>query len=339
MAKLIKAEDRPLAPVTYPRDRDPALVYLASLAPSGRRAMATRLRQAAAMLLPSEPRRERQGFFLTIPWHELRFQHVAALRTALQERGQAPATVNLTLYALRGVARAAFNLELMTADDYQRIRDVKPLRGERLPSGRALSSGEIAAMMEACAGDEGPAGVRDAALIALLYAGGLRRAEIVALNVEDYNPQTGELVVRGKGGKERLLYVDNGPADALADWLLLRGDQPGALFVPIDKGGRIFRRPMTDQAVYGMLRKRAVQAGVKEFSPHDLRRSFVSDLLDAGADISVVQRLAGHANVQTTARYDRRGEEAKRKAVGLLHVPYRRRQRTAAVSDERSANG
>ena len=287
--------------------------------------MAARLRQAAELLLPSEPRREHKAFFLTLPWHELRFQHVAALRTALQERGQAPATVNLTLYALRGVARAAFNLELMTADDYQRIRDVKPLRGERLPSGRALSSGEIAAMMAACANDEGPAGVRDAALIALLYGGGLRRAEIVALNVGDHNPETGELVVRGKGGKERLLYVDNGPADALTDWLLLRGEEPGALFVPINKGGSISQRSMTDQAVYGMLRRRALQAGVKQFSPHDLRRSFVSDLLDAGADISVVQRLAGHANIQTTARYDRRGEEAKRKAVGLLHVPYRRK--------------
>ncbi len=74
-----------------------------------------------------------------------------------------------------------------------------------------------------------------------------------------------------------------------------------------------------------MLAKRANQARVKKFSPHDLRRSFVSDLLDPGADIAVVAKMAGHASVTTKARYDRRGEQAKVKASTLLHVPYMRR--------------
>ncbi len=185
--------------------------------------------------------------------------------------------------------------------------------------------------MTACAENNGPASTRDAAMIALLYVSGMRRAELVAIDVADYDVETNGLVVRGKGNKERTAYVDNGAEDALEDWLALRGDAPGPLFLPINKGGTIIyeRRGvparMTDQAVYAMLKKRASQASVKEFSPHDLRRTFISDLLDAGADIVTVQKLAGHANVQTTARYDRRGEEAKRKAVGLLHVPYRKR--------------
>jgi len=95
--------------------------------------------------------------------------------------------------------------------------------------------------------------------------------------------------------------------------------------VPNKKAGQtIFRGgALTSQAIYNMLRKRAEEAGVKSFSPHDLRRSFISHLLDKGADIATISKMAGHANVQTTARYDRRPEEAKRKAAELLHVPYK----------------
>ena len=81
-------------------------------------------------------------------------------------------------------------------------------------------------------------------------------------------------------------------------------------------------RRMTDQAVLMLLRRRAAQARVPAFTPHDLRRTFVGDLLEAGADMVTVQKLAGHSNVQTTARYDRRGEETKRRAAELLHVPF-----------------
>lgn len=98
------------------------------------------------------------------------------------------------------------------------------------------------------------------------------------------------------------------------------------LFLAINKGGKIQHgRRVTPQAIYNLLTKRAESARVKHFSPHDLRRTFVGDLLESGADIAIVAKMAGHADVSTTARYDRRPEQAKQKATLLLHIPYQRK--------------
>jgi len=292
--------------------QNPAEIYLAGLAPTGRRSMACRLKVIAG-LFGSDPE--------SFPWSQLHYKDVVAIREALQQVWDKPNTINAGIKALRGVVKAAFNLSLMSAEEYQRIKNVPLVNGERLPTGRALSIGEIKSMLDAC--DYSPIGSRDAALIALMYAIGLRRDEIVSLDMDNYND--GELKVIGKGNKERLLYVDNGAEDALIDWLFVRGDNPGPLFYPINKGGIIQYRRMSDQAVYNMLVKRAELAKVKRFSPHDLRRTFITELLERGADPLTVMKLAGHANVQTTVGYDRRDEHDKKKAIGLLHVPYKKR--------------
>lgn len=301
-----------------PASDNPALIYIASLGTEhGRRTMTQALDSIANLVSPGSDLR-------SFPWANLRFQHTAAIRSKLAET-YAPATVNKMLSALRGTLKAAWQLGQMSAEDYQRAVDLRSVRGETLPAGRAVTQGELMALVAACRHDTTPAGKRDGALLALLWACGLRRAEVVALDRADYDAETGELRVRkGKGRKERLVWVTNGAADALADWLAERGDEAGALFHPVNKGGRILPSRMTSQAVYNMLSKRAAEASVKALSPHDLRRTFVGSLLDAGADIATVARLAGHANVQTTARYDRRPEEAKRKAAAMLHFPWQR---------------
>jgi len=258
-----------------------------------------------------------------VPWEQLRYAHVAAIRAALLERDLAPASINTTLAALRGVAASAWNLGYLPVEELERIRQVKRVHGSRLPAGRAVQAGELRALLEACAADPSVAGLRDAALIAVLYATGLRRGELAALHLADYSPAQRALTVRqGKGRKERLVPVSRGAAAALEDWIAARGPAPGLLFLPINKGGVIGTATLSTQAVYKALTRRAATAKLTEpISPHDLRRTFVGDLLDAGADIATVQQLAGHASVTTTARYDRRGEAAKQRAVDLLHVP------------------
>lgn len=259
---------------------------------------------------------------LSLDWSQLRYQHTAAIRAQLA-RDYAPATANKMLSALRGVLKEAWRLGQMSAEDYQRAVDIANIEAQTLPAGRDISSGEIKALVDACAKDAGVSGIRDAAIIGLLATCGLRRAELVAIDVSEFNLDTGEIVIHGKRNKDRKVYATNGTLAALQDWITIRGTEQGALFNPINKSGIIQRgKAMTAQAVYKMLAKRGKDAGVKDFSPHDFRRTVAGDLLDAGVDIAVAARILGHANVQTTARYDRRPEQVKKQASARLHYPY-----------------
>lgn len=320
MSDMITTQTSELA-TRQPLDQNPAAVYLAGLRPTGRRSQRQALGVVAEMLTSGSTTDP-----LAIPWAALRFSHVAAIKSKLIER-YAPATVNRTLCAIRRTLKAAWRLGQLSSDDYQKAVDVEGVTGSTLPAGRELTAGELGALMADCGSDPTRAGARDASIIAMLYTCGLRRDEITALDLADFDPQTGKLIIKGKRGKERTAYLINGAADAMSDWLAIRGQDPGALFLAINKSGKVRKAGrLTNQAIYSLLAKRATLAGVKDFSPHDFRRTFVSDLLDAGADISTVARMAGHASVNTTARYDRRPEESKRKAAELLHVPYSRRK-------------
>jgi site-specific recombinase XerD len=216
----------------------------------------------------------------------------------------------------------------MSAEEYQRAIDLKAVRVEHpdAAAGRALSFGEWMGLFSACQADESPSGVRDAAIMALLKIAGLRRSEVAALQLGDFDQNTRTLIVHGKRNKVRTVPVEDPEAlDALADWCYLRGEIPGALFTRIRKGGTILPDGLSDQAIYAVLKKRGEEAGLSKFTPHDMRRTFASDLLDAGVDLVTVQKLMGHSDANTTAGYDRWGEVAKRSAVKKLHVPYRRR--------------
>jgi len=312
--------DALLAPVSGSAEWNPAAIYLRRLpSASGRRTMRQALEVIAGIVSGGQCTAE------TLPWAGLRYHHAAGIRAALIER-YSPATANKCLSALRGTLEEAEGLSLMPYEEYRRaVKTLKVVKGETLPRGRALSGGEIMVLASVCVNDLTPAGRRDAAILALLFACGLRRAEATALDMADVDTETGGITVRGgKGRKDRTTYAVNGAWEAVHAWIMVRGMVPGPLLLPIAKGGKIEIRRMTDQAVYLALRKRARQAKVREFSPHDLRRTFASEMLDAGADIATVQKMMGHADPSTTARCDRRGEEAKRKAASLLHFPYAR---------------
>jgi integrase/recombinase XerD len=309
--------------MSLPADRHPVAVYLASHAPNSRHALRHALELAARLLTGGRVTAD------GLPWHALRYQHMQALRTALLDakrldgRPHAPAPANLALTAVRGVLREAAQLGLMTFEEEVRACRVKPIPGRRLPAGRMLSADELTRLFFVCGTDPRPAGARDAALLAVPTLCGPRRSELISLDLADYDATAGTLRVRsGKGNKERLLVGNPQMGQALAEWLEVREPRPGPLFLPLTKGGKLCWRRLTDKSVSWILQVRASQAAVRDFSPHDMRRTCISNLLDSGADLVTVAELAGHASVTTTAKYDRRGEAAKRAAMLRMSIPH-----------------
>jgi site-specific recombinase XerD len=184
-----------------------------------------------------------------------------------------------------------------------------------------LNGTELERLFRACEVDQTVAAIRDAAMLAVLYGTGLRRSELVRLDIGDFDSDTGVLTIRGKGKQARAAYVVEEARALLDGWLRVRGNSSGPMFLPITKSDHLLSKRLTCEGIAHVLAKRAGSAKVEHFSSHDLRRSFVTHLLDKGADLAVVQKLAGHRQISTTAIYDKRGEAAKLKAVELLRIP------------------
>ncbi|MDF0532229.1 site-specific tyrosine recombinase XerD [Tsukamurella sp. 8F] len=224
-----------------------------------------------------------------------------------------------TLVAVRGLHRFAAAEGMTPADVARDIRPPTP--GRRLP--KALPVEQVLAILDAAGGDgdasDTPARMRDRALLELLYSCGARISEITALDVDDIDTENRAVVLHGKGGKERVVPIGR-PAVAALDAYLVRGrpalvrrSEP-ALFLNV-RGGRLSR-----QSAWQVLASAAERAGIDTpVSPHTLRHSFATHLLDGGADVRVVQELLGHSSVTTTQVYTLVTVQALREVYAQAH--------------------
>lgn len=327
------AEQASLVPEgTTGRSRpNPAVVYLASLSTAkSRKAQTDSLKRVLRLIGVPVPIDQ-------FAWHQLQYEHIEMIRTKLSEK-YAPATVNLSLAAVRRVLKVSWKLNMINTDDYMRRSDVADVKGHREPKGRHVSPGEIRRLFDACGTFKDPwMGARNSAMIALLFGLGMRRAEAAALNVSDVDLETSAVRFMGKGNKERTTYLPAGALDAVKVWITRyrsnvvvsvrrRKQHPpatletDAVLLSSKSGNKTAR--LSEGGILYVLNQVALRAGVKRFSPHDMRRTFIGEMLDAGADIASIQQMVGHASPTTTAKYDRRGERAKQRSAGLLHVPF-----------------
>ena len=272
-----------------------------------------------------------------LDWARLDFASATALR-AMMDGAWSAATINRHVSAVRGVVKVCRLTGLMGADRADAVKVA--LRNARKeyegadPAARLVTDGELRLMFADLAVHDSVSSRRDAAMLAVLACSGVRRSEVCGLDVADWGPSTGALLVRhGKGGKRRNVWLHAGAVDALNVWLELRGPREGPLFVPVLKSGEVPFRDAADgtdpelfrmsgHAVWRRLRRAAARCGVRLFAPHDMRRKVATDLLDTGADLNAVRLLLGHASVATTTVYDRRGERAAQAVSSRVTVPY-----------------
>ena len=259
-----------------------------------------------------------------VSWQNLTRSHLDALRAALI-RTYEPASALLRINAIRGVMKKAWNAELMTTDAYMRAVQVDPIPVHQTETGRALSKEEISKLLTACAESDHFAASRDAAVLAVMIFGGLRREEACKLDVSDYDPAEASLKVKGKGKKNRTTYLCEDGMDVLNTWLERRAQKAKPsqkhLFLTFHCDGRLVRpERMTTATVNVIVRRICLRAGVPVITPHDCRRTFATLLFQNGADLFLVQSLMGHSKPETTKRYDKRGEANKRAVVELLSL-------------------
>jgi integrase/recombinase XerD len=239
-------------------------------------------------------------------------QHVSGHLTALRE-GDAEhpplsvASAARAMSAVRGLHRFCVRDGLAAEDPSRDVRPPAPPR--RLP--KALEVADVERLLDAAgaAGDDAPRGLRDRALLEFLYGTGARISEAVGADRDDVDLDEGTAVLRGKGGRTRLVPIGGYATEALSAYLVRArpalatgGRGVPALFLNA-RGG-----PLSRQGAWGILRAAAQRAGLpvegpRAVSPHTLRHSYATHLLDGGADVRVVQELLGHASVTTTQVY------------------------------------
>jgi len=227
----------------------------------------------------------------------------------LHDRKLAKSSIARKLATVRSCYRYLARLGVVEFNPARQVGS--PRLPKRLPSflpkdeSKGLLDGEM---------ERSEAGLRDHALLELLYATGLRVAECCGLDLDDVDRRRGAVRVMGKGGKERVVPVGDAALEALDAWLSVRGEERGALFTSL-RGGRLGTR-----SVHRIVKRRARAAGIdRRVTPHTLRHTFATHMLGEGADLRLIQELLGHSRLTTTQRYTHVSPEHLMKVYDSAH--------------------
>ncbi len=305
---LLDEPDIAHAALTLPRDgaRDPRLVYLASrVSPRSQTTMKGCFERIARAIGVESAEQ--------IPWTEIDYAQSSAIRGRLIKLYR-PATVEVTMVALRGVRKTAWRMGLISHEAYARSTSWEPIKGSRLPAGRSLTDAELRALGVFTTTLPGIYGAFVRATFAVLFGAGLRATELCSLQLGAFMRAERTLRFIRKGNKEAIIPLAKPEARIVDVWLAWRKKTAIPLpwlFLRVSMRDGITRDGMMSvKALEHLCLDVAKACGIERFSPHDCRRTFATRMLDAGVDLITVQRLMGHASPDTTAQYDRRDAAA-----------------------------
>jgi len=293
-------------------DPSPVDTYLARLSPVTRPTKRWEISVIA---------KELGGTPTSAAWHTLTYQRTVLAFSRIDALPLSLTTKRHLRGTLRAVLRECWRAGLMSADAMMRASDLPQVQGKPPPAGRALTDDQVRQLLARF--PRTPSGYRDRAILVLALSTGLRREEMLSLAVADYDPATGRLLVRaGKGHKPRYATVAAlGSRQAIDAWLAIRGPQPGPMMCPVDR----WDHPRPAKRMSGVRLAQIVrgwgQAIGLTLTTHDLRRTAVTWLLDAGIDPDSVRQFAGHANIQTTIGYRRTQRDLAAEAAAHITLP------------------
>ena len=231
----------------------------------------------------------------------------------LKENGLSNTTVKQRLSILNSFYNYLYINEEI-ANPFKKIKS--PKKSKTLPD--ILSYEEIVKLMDSiCLEDD--KGLRNKALLELMYSSGMRVSEVSSLKINDINFKRQSILVNGKGSKDRIVYFNNTTLKALQDFMskvrgTLKDHNSPYLFISLSNNGK--GEPLTERAIYEILKNQCIIAGIyKDIHPHVLRHSFASHMLEAGADLKTIQELLGHSSLKTTQIYTHVANEDKRRSI------------------------
>ena len=289
----------------------PYSLYLSRLSPSGRRAVRSQLESIAKLLGWAAVEREHK-------FNQIDYPQALHLIALMQQRGWSARYINRGMTAIKCIVKTAVLSGEASEKQSLQLQAIPRLRHGEHP-GKPLDTKQVERLFTSLASDTSLIGYRDHLIFALFLGLGLRLSEVLAVRVEDIDFKASSVtVLQGKGNKSRTCYLPKWVKQVMRNWLKRSGETPQVLACKILKSGAINScKSLTSTGLYKIVKTRLSDVGI-DAAPHDLRRTYITRLLEQGVDINTVRQMAGHADISTTTIYDKRDHKTMKRAANAL---------------------